>query len=154
MSSSEEETGNKKRTLHILNMESNGVERRPQRRIQRRTFWRERQGQESSEVTGDSASLLYAMTLVTIYMASKFTELVRLKHYDVLEQTGFFIFLYLTGIAYILYIFISIVYFRIRGDAFGLENAKVYTPTTYLTYSATLWPHFAVSVMYFLSELK
>ena len=114
-------------------MESNGVERRPQRRIQRPTFWREREGQETSEVTGDSASLLYAMTLVTIYMASKFTELVRLKDFDVLEKKGFFIFLYLTGITYILYIFISITYFKIRGDTFGLENAKVYTIHLLLT---------------------
>ena len=100
------------------------VYKRPRRSL-RATHWRERAGRKISEVTGDTSSTLYAITMVTIYMASKFTELSTLKIQDELEKNGFFIFLYLTGISYILYILISTVYFRRQGEFFGLANSKV-----------------------------
>ena len=98
--------------------------KRPRRSL-RATHWRERAGRKISDVTGDTSSILYAITMVTIYMAAKFTELTTLKIKDELEKNGFFIFLYLTGICYILYVLISTVYFRRKGDFFGLANAKV-----------------------------
>ena len=73
-------------------------------------------------VAGGSLASMYAILLVFWYVASKFTEIVRLdeEHQYTMEKYGFFTYMYACGIAYITYI----LTFVLQKSKF-VENQKV-----------------------------
>ena len=73
-------------------------------------------------VAGGSLASMYAILLVFWYVASKFTEIVRLDedHQYTMEKYGFFTYMYACGIAYITYI----LTFVLQKSKF-VENQKV-----------------------------
>ena len=77
-------------------------------------------------VTGGTIASLYAIVLIFWFLASKFTEVVRLDKKNgpgknTLEQYGFFTYLYVVSITYFIYL---LVYVINQKKAFTL-NQKV-----------------------------
>ena len=85
------------------------------------------------EVVGNSVAVVYAIFLIFVYIASKFTEVVRLDNdnpytKDYLEKYGFFTYIYLGGTVYITYILAYVV--KKRGIR-AVENTKVRCTSKY-----------------------
>ena len=61
-------------------------------------------------VTGGTIASLYAFVLIFWFLASKFTELIRLEKHNKqsLERYGFFTYLYVVSIAYFIYILVTV----------------------------------------------
>lgn len=81
----------------------------------------------AAEEVGNSVAAIYAIFLIFLYIASKFTEVVRLDNdnpytKDYLEKYGFFTYIYLGGTIYIAYILAYVV--KKRGIR-AVENTKV-----------------------------
>ena len=84
-------------------------------------------GDAQVELVGHSVAAVYAIFLIFLYVASKFTEVVRLDNdheytKDYLEKYGFFTYVYLGGAIYIAYILAYVV--KKRGVR-AVENTKV-----------------------------